>query len=100
MAERVLKKRKKFSAKLSCSAGRCGESSRQRAEAHGELIVGSGEISLTWVPETNTDVSSGNSVISDALQEQLGLKLELRKVPVKVIVIDSAQKPSELSHQK
>jgi uncharacterized protein (TIGR03435 family) len=30
-----------------------------------------------------------------ALQEQLGLKLESRKIPVEGIVIDSASKPSE-----
>ena len=46
--------------------------------------------SATPVP----DIASGPSLF-EALQEQLGLKLESRKVPAEVLVIDHAEKPSE-----
>jgi len=44
------------------------------------------DFKLTWEP--------GES-LSSVLQQQLGLKLEARKVPVELMVIDSAEKPSE-----
>ncbi len=37
----------------------------------------------------------GNAAIFTAIQEQLGLKLESARGPVRVIVIDSARKPAE-----
>ena len=38
--------------------------------------------------------SSGPSIFT-AIQEQLGLKLESRKVPVEMLVIDHVEAPSE-----
>ena len=38
--------------------------------------------------------SSGQSIFS-ALQEQLGLRLEARKVPAEIVVIDHVERPSE-----
>lgn len=39
--------------------------------------------------------AEGESAISTAIQEQLGLKLESGKGPVEVLVIDHVEKPSE-----
>jgi len=61
---------------------------------------GNFDFSLRWVPDevqakaTSSDASQGPSLFT-ALQEQLGLKLEARKVPVDVLVIDHAEPPSE-----
>jgi uncharacterized protein (TIGR03435 family) len=51
---------------------------------------------LEWAPDSvQTDDASGPSVFT-AIQEQLGLKLEARKHPVEILVIDHADKvPSE-----
>jgi uncharacterized protein (TIGR03435 family) len=73
-------------------------------------IEGKYNISLQWTPDSATqprmmksgepapavppDAVLGPSLFT-ALQEKLGLKLESRKVPVEVIVIDRANRPSE-----
>jgi uncharacterized protein (TIGR03435 family) len=56
-------------------------------------IAGTFDFKLEW---SELD-DAGESVpsIFTALQEQLGLKLEARKVPMEVIVVDSVDKPSE-----
>ncbi len=46
------------------------------------------DFKLSW------DDNAGPSLVT-ALQEQLGVRLEARKVPVSIFVIDSAQRPTE-----
>jgi uncharacterized protein (TIGR03435 family) len=54
-------------------------------------LAGTYEFTLTFAPEGSTD-SSLPSVFT-ALEEQLGLKLEPRTVPVEMIVIDHVERP-------
>jgi uncharacterized protein (TIGR03435 family) len=56
---------------------------------------------LQWIPDAvmskapaGSDAANGPSLFT-AVQEQLGLKLESRKVPVDLLVIDRAELPSE-----
>jgi uncharacterized protein (TIGR03435 family) len=68
-------------------------------------VEGEFDFQLKWTPDDMqakppsggdkpVDLTSGPSVFA-ALQEQLGLKLEPRKVPTEVLVIDHAEKASE-----
>jgi bla regulator protein blaR1 len=75
-------------------------------------LTGGYDFTLTWTPGDNEidplagipaellaqlparAVPSGPSIFT-ALQEQLGLRLETRKFPVQVLVVDHAEKPSE-----
>jgi uncharacterized protein (TIGR03435 family) len=61
--------------------------------------TGGYDFTLDWTPEellvaAQPDLASGPSIFT-ALQEQLGLKLESRKVPVDLLVVDGAELPSE-----
>jgi uncharacterized protein (TIGR03435 family) len=62
-------------------------------------LSGKYQVRLEWIPEearpNEPEIASepGASIFS-ALQEQLGLKLEARKGPVEMLVIDSAEKPT------
>jgi uncharacterized protein (TIGR03435 family) len=48
-------------------------------------------LKLDWVPDSTSGV-----ILPIALEEQLGLKLETRKAPIEILVVDSAQRtPSE-----
>ena len=61
-------------------------------------IRGVFDIKLDWAPDDVTaNPSSGvadKPSIFTALQEQAGLKLESRKVPMEVVVVDRAERPS------
>jgi uncharacterized protein (TIGR03435 family) len=54
-------------------------------------LHGNYKMDITWAAD---DQPSGPSLFT-VIQEQLGLKLESTKGPVEVLVIDSAQMPSE-----
>lgn len=63
-------------------------------------ITGKYDIRLKWTPDTGTVSPTPNSdaapppSIFTAIQEQLGLKLEPSKGPVRVLVIDSVEMPT------
>ncbi len=54
---------------------------------------GAYDFKLDWSTEGDRD--DLQSALFAALQSQLGLKLEMRKLPVDLIVVDKAEKPSE-----
>jgi uncharacterized protein (TIGR03435 family) len=56
-------------------------------------LKGDFDFTVSWATDQTAE-SAGLSIF-DALQEQLGLKLESRKAPVEIIQIDSIQRPSE-----
>ena len=56
-------------------------------------LEGAFNLKLEWVRES-AKTDSGPSVFT-ALQEQLGLRLESRKIPIEILVLDHAEKPSE-----
>ena len=70
-------------------------------------IEGRFDASFQWTPDQAMRLKSGDPApapppdatpgpsIFTAIQEKLGLRLESRKVPTEVIVIDHAQRPSE-----
>jgi bla regulator protein BlaR1 len=58
-------------------------------------IDGLYDFTLTWSPGDDPDAvdSSAGASLFTVIQETLGLKLEGKKAPVPVIVVDSAEKP-------
>jgi len=62
-------------------------------------LIGSFELKLEWTPDdsgaTTIDTATGPTIFS-AIQEQLGLRLESRKGPLDVLVVEHAEKaPSD-----
>jgi uncharacterized protein (TIGR03435 family) len=74
-------------------------------ELTGRLVIdktglsGPYDLDLQWAPDTAAtpgapQARDGVSLFA-AMQEQLGLKLEAKRAPVEVLVIDSAERPTE-----
>ena len=67
----------------------------------GTGLEGSFNVKVFWRPErarptvTGVDDAMERPTLFDALQQQLGLRLESRKMPINILVIDRAEKPSE-----
>lgn len=57
-------------------------------------LTGYYDINLKWTPdEAPADDETGPSLLT-ALNEQLGLKLEVQKAPVPILVVDHIARPS------
>ena len=57
-------------------------------------LTGRYQIKLEWVPDN--DATRSGASLSEALQEQLGLRMERRREPLDVIVVEGAERiPSE-----
>lgn len=75
----------------------------QLARVHGGLVgggvsdqtglTGTFDFTLNWAPDTQPG-ANGPSLFT-AIQEQLGLKLEVRPVQIEVLVIDSIEPPTD-----
>ena len=55
-------------------------------------LTGTYDFELKWRPALSADTDG--ATIFGALEEQLGLRLESEKGPVKILVVESAEKPS------
>jgi uncharacterized protein (TIGR03435 family) len=64
-------------------------------------LKGSYDFTLSWTPDLSAGLPEGASAdtsdpgIFEALQKQLGLRLEAQKGPVEILVIDHAEKPGD-----
>jgi uncharacterized protein (TIGR03435 family) len=60
-------------------------------------LTGTWDFTLSWTPDlpTRQPDDSVYPGIFEALQKQLGLKLESQRAPVEVLVIDHVEKPAE-----
>jgi len=56
-------------------------------------LAGSFEVNLRWTPESQEATSDAPSLFT-ALPEQLGLRLDARRGPIRMLVIDSVDRPT------
>jgi uncharacterized protein (TIGR03435 family) len=56
-------------------------------------LTGSFDLELKWTPDIAASPSDGGSLFT-TVQEQLGLRLEPRRAPISVLVIDSVERPT------
>jgi len=68
-----------------------GYANRTVVDATG--LEGAYDLKIDWVGRNNID--NGGLTLPDALDKQLGLKLEGRRQPMPVLVIDHVERPSE-----
>jgi uncharacterized protein (TIGR03435 family) len=86
---------------LAESLGRMGGGGRPVVDRTG--ITGMIDYRLEWTPESNSPGIPGAEVQPDpdpvtfveAVREQLGLKLQATKGPLRILVIDRIERPSE-----
>ena len=57
-------------------------------------LAGTYDYSLAWTPDDPQHAETAGPSLFTALKEQLGLKLELQKRPVDVVIIDHIERPS------
>jgi len=61
-------------------------------------LTGRFDLDLRWTPDQGTAnvgaLTDGTSLFT-AIQEQLGLRLDARQAPVEVLIVESAERPTE-----
>lgn len=57
-------------------------------------LSGSYDYTLAWTPDDPAHAESSGPSLSTAMKEQLGLKLEMQKRQVEVVIIDHIERPS------
>jgi uncharacterized protein (TIGR03435 family) len=55
-------------------------------------LTGAFDVTMVWTSAALVDQGEGGLTVFDALEKQLGLKLEAKKLPVPVRVIDHMEK--------
>ena len=58
-------------------------------------LAGDFDFELTWESDDPPLAPPDPALVAAVFQEQLGLKLEKRKRPVEILVVDHVEKPSE-----